>query len=57
MRPDNQCVITPACRLREICQQAQEAVIGIFDRYTLADLLKDDERRAAVCELLNIAQR
>ena len=54
MRPDNQCVITPACRLREICQQAQEAVVGIFDDYTLDDLLADDDRRAAVCKLLNL---
>jgi Rrf2 family nitric oxide-sensitive transcriptional repressor len=56
MRPDNQCVITPACRLREICKQAQEAVIGVFDSYTLADLLKGNERRAAVCDLLNLPQ-
>jgi Rrf2 family nitric oxide-sensitive transcriptional repressor len=56
MRPDNQCVITPACKLREICKQAQEAVIGVFDRYTLGDLLRDDERRAAVCELLHLPQ-
>jgi Rrf2 family nitric oxide-sensitive transcriptional repressor len=54
MRPDNQCVITPACKLREICQEAFESVIGVFDRYTLADLLKDDDRRFAVCELLNL---
>jgi Rrf2 family nitric oxide-sensitive transcriptional repressor len=56
MRPDNQCVITPACKLREICKQAQEAVMGVFDRYTLGDLLRDDERRAAVCELLHLPQ-
>lgn len=56
MRPDNQCVITPACRLREICKQAQEAVLGIFDGYSLGDLLSDQERRAAVCDLLNLPQ-
>lgn len=56
MRPGNQCVITPACRLREICQQAQEAVFVVFDRYTLADLLEDTERRDAVCALLGLSQ-
>ncbi|MFP4208567.1 MAG: Rrf2 family transcriptional regulator [Wenzhouxiangella sp.] len=54
MRPGNACVITPACRLREICQQAQEAVLAVFDRHTLADLLEDAERRDTVCRLLGL---
>ena len=54
MRPDNACAITPACELREICREARAAVLAVFDRYTLADVVRGGERRAAICQLLAI---
>jgi Rrf2 family nitric oxide-sensitive transcriptional repressor len=37
--PDNQCVITPRCRLRRALGEALDAFIATLDRYTLADLI------------------
>jgi Rrf2 family nitric oxide-sensitive transcriptional repressor len=37
--PDNQCVITPRCRLRGAFKEALGAFTGTLDRYTLADLV------------------
>jgi len=54
MRPANACVITPSCRLRDICKEVQSAVLDVFDRYTLADLVHDDAQRHAICRLLGI---
>lgn len=34
----NQCRITPACALTGIAQEALDAFIRVFDKYTLADL-------------------
>lgn len=36
---DNQCVITPRCRLRRALGEALGAFIATLDRYTLADLI------------------
>ena len=36
---NNQCIITPACRLKEVLAEALEAFFHTLDRYTLADLL------------------
>lgn len=37
--PDNACLISRACRLPTIANEALAAFIGVFDRYTLADAL------------------
>jgi len=37
----NQCLITPACRLRGVLDEALAAFIGTLDRYTVADLVLD----------------
>lgn len=37
----NQCIITPACRLRGVLGEALGAFIGTLDRYTVADLVLD----------------
>jgi Rrf2 family nitric oxide-sensitive transcriptional repressor len=37
--PDNQCVITPRCRLRGAFGEALHAFLASLDRYTLADVL------------------
>ncbi len=36
---DNECVITPACRLKPILAEALSAFLAVLDHYTLADLL------------------
>lgn len=36
---DNQCVITPACQLKQIFAEAMESFFKCLDAYTLADLL------------------
>ncbi|MBI3674015.1 MAG: Rrf2 family transcriptional regulator [Rhizobiales bacterium] len=34
----NRCVITPACRLKTVLYDAQEAFYGVLDRHSVADL-------------------
>ncbi|HEX6593294.1 MAG TPA: Rrf2 family transcriptional regulator [Bacillota bacterium] len=45
--PDkNHCVISPACRLKNILHEALEAFIHVLDEYTIGDLIvNDDELR------------
>jgi Rrf2 family nitric oxide-sensitive transcriptional repressor len=40
---DNQCIITPRCRLRGALKEALAAFTGTLDRYTLADLVLTPE--------------
>jgi len=35
----NECVITPACRLKPILAEALNAFLAVLDHYTLADLM------------------
>lgn len=50
MRSDGgACVIAPACRLSGIVREALDAYLAVFDRYTLADLVRN---RAALEGLL-----
>jgi len=37
------CCIQPACKLMGILRQAQNALFDILSKYTLADLLKDND--------------
>ncbi len=39
MRPNNECVITGACRLHGMLAEARDAFYEVLDRYTLADIL------------------
>lgn len=32
------CVITPACRLKDVVREALDAYLAVFDKYSLADL-------------------
>lgn len=38
-REDNECRLTPVCRLPRIVNEALEAFVATFDRYTLEDIL------------------
>lgn len=37
----NECILTPACRLRFVLREALEAFLRVLDTYTLADLLEN----------------
>ena len=41
--PDNNCVITPACSLRHVLNEALLAYMAVLDKYTLADIVKEPE--------------
>lgn len=43
-RPDNRCVISPACRLPALLDQALNRFHAELDRYTLADLAPAQEQ-------------
>ncbi|MFQ3546271.1 Rrf2 family transcriptional regulator [Halobacillus rhizosphaerae] len=46
-KDNNYCVITPACKLKHILNDALRAFLEVLDQYTLADLLSNkDELRA-----------
>jgi Rrf2 family nitric oxide-sensitive transcriptional repressor len=42
------CVITPACRLRGVMEEARSAFLDVLDGYTLADLVKDPDALLAL---------
>ncbi len=46
--PTNKCVISPACRLKSILQDAADKFISELDRFTLHDLVKDREGALAM---------
>ena len=39
----NACIITPSCLLRPVLEEAQEAMLGTLGRYTLADVVSNQE--------------
>lgn len=50
---DNQCIITPACQLKNILSEAMEAFFKALDRYTLSDLIKPKHQAALNSILLS----
>lgn len=48
----NECVITPACRLKHILTEALDAFLAVLDGYTLEDLL--GARRQPLIQLLQL---
>ena len=50
---DNQCVITSSCQLKRMFAQAMESFFDCLDQYTLADLIKG-ENKAALRQVLMI---
>lgn len=47
-REDGACVIAPVCRLAKVLQQALDAFYEVLDRHTLADLVANRDRLAAI---------
>ena len=47
-RDGGTCLISPACRLKAIAAEALEAYLRVFDRYTLADLVRNEAALAAL---------
>jgi len=43
---DNKCVITSNCQLKKMFSQAMESFFHCLDQYTLADLVKEDNKLA-----------
>ncbi|WP_188150288.1 RrF2 family transcriptional regulator [Teredinibacter waterburyi] len=48
---DNQCVITPACQLKQMFAEAMDSFFSCLEQYTLADMLSGS-RRAELKSLL-----
>ena len=44
----NRCVITPACRLKGVLQEALNAYFKVLDGYTLADFVENNEKLAEI---------
>lgn len=57
---DNQCIITPACQLKNILAEAMESFYTCLDQYTLADLLgtndNGDSNKVMLTTLLNFSE-
>ena len=51
------CPITPACKLKNILQDARNSFLSILDGYTLADLLAVPERKQRLIQLWMNASR
>ncbi|MCE8035063.1 MAG: Rrf2 family transcriptional regulator [Halomonas sp.] len=53
LRDSNECIITPACRLKPIFNEALGAFLAVLDQYTLADML--GRRQPQLARLMQIA--
>jgi Rrf2 family nitric oxide-sensitive transcriptional repressor len=51
---NNSCILTPACSLQLLFNEALEAFFGVLDTYTLEDILPG-RRRKELVKILNIA--
>ncbi|TFH87654.1 Rrf2 family transcriptional regulator [Billgrantia azerbaijanica] len=51
-RDHNDCIITPACRLKPILNEALAAFLAVLDDYTLADML--GQRQPHLARLMQI---
>ncbi|MGC3875230.1 RrF2 family transcriptional regulator [Halomonas sp. GXIMD04776] len=52
---NNQCIITPACRIKSVLFEALEAFFRVLDSYTLADMLgPDPQTRTELIKLLQL---
>ena len=53
---NNQCIITPSCKLKQVFAQAQENFLKTLDEYHLSDLLTDSKPNE-LAEILTIELR
>lgn len=44
----NQCVITPACKLKNVLAEALAAYLAVLDQYTLQDFVGDNPELASI---------
>ncbi|WP_438313355.1 Rrf2 family transcriptional regulator [Sporosarcina sp. FA9] len=44
----NKCVITPACKLKNVLHDALDAYFKVLDSYTLADFIENNEELASI---------
>lgn len=51
---NNQCVLTPACSLRTVLDEALEAFLAVLDAHTLEDILPGRGRKS-LTTMLNLA--
>ena len=52
---NNRCVITPACRIKNVLYEALQAFLTVLDGYTLADMLDaDPHTRTELIKLLQL---
>lgn len=56
MRVSNECVLTPACRLRAKLAEASEAFLAVLDEVSLADILHDTGHQAVLRNLLDVEE-
>lgn len=49
------CVVAPACQLKQPFREAVQAFLGVLDRYTLADMLGSRASQSALQVLLGAA--
>jgi Rrf2 family nitric oxide-sensitive transcriptional repressor len=47
----NQCVISPCCRLRRALDEAVQAFYAVLDRYTLADIARNQRVLAGILHI------
>lgn len=40
----NQCIITPACKLKHVLNEAVQAFLHVLDQYTVKDLIANDHQ-------------
>ena len=52
MGDNNQCILTPACRLKSVLSESLNAFLDVLDAYTLEDMLPADKQ----AELLRLLQ-
>jgi len=52
-RADNRCVIAAACSLKSPLEEAMAAFLDVLDQYTLADLVKNPNKRRQMTQFLN----
>jgi Rrf2 family nitric oxide-sensitive transcriptional repressor len=53
--PDNQCIVSAACGLRNPLREALAAFLGVLDRYTIADLVANPAAAKRMHRLLSTA--